>query len=264
MVADVPPKLARALSAHEQLALAVSGGVDSMTLAYAAHTVRRGGLRVFHAVSPAVPIEATARVRRHAQVASWDLHIIDAGEFSDPDYLRNPVNRCYFCKSNLYGRIAAATHGSIASGANTDDLGDYRPGLTAAAERRVLHPFVEAGIAKAEVRALARAFNLTDIAELPAQPCLASRIETGLRVTPEDLAFVAEMEQDLARLAGSQDLRCRLVADGVRIEIDLEAAERTGQLDRIRAAAATACGRAGRPLLAVGPYRRGSAFLHGT
>ena len=76
------------------------------------------------------------------------LDVVEAGEFADPDYLRNPVNRCYFCKANLYDRIAALAEGTIASGANLGDLGDFRPGLTAAAERSVIHPFVEAGIGK--------------------------------------------------------------------------------------------------------------------
>ena len=260
--ASVPPALVGALARHAELAIAVSGGVDSVTLAHAAHQVRAGEVRVFHAVSPAVPAEATARVQRHATAAGWDLHVIDAGEFADPDYLRNPVNRCYFCKSNLYARIAAKTAGPIASGANIDDLGDYRPGLLAATERAVVHPYIEARMDKPAVRALARALKLDDVAELPSQPCLASRIETGLRVTADDLAFVDEVERALAPIAGAADLRCRIVAGGVRVEIGETAAADAARLTEVRQAAATACAAAGRRLLGVGPYNRGSAFLH--
>lgn len=259
----LPSALTATLRAPDVLVLAVSGGVDSMTLAHAAHLVRRGDTVVCHAVSPAVPAEATERVRCHAVAAGWQLRILDAGEFADPDYLRNPVNRCYFCKSNLYARIAHEVPGTIASGANLDDLGDYRPGLAAAAERAVIHPFVEAGMDKAAVRALARALGLSDVAELPAQPCLASRIETGLRVTAEDLAFVAEVERRLAPLVGAEGLRCRITALGVRVEMDLERAQAARRLGIARQAAELLCEDAGRPLLPFAPYRRGSAFLHG-
>jgi uncharacterized protein len=260
--AAIPGALAKALEAPESLAIAVSGGVDSLTLAYAAHLVRRQPTYVCHAQSPAVPVEATARVRRHAKGTGWQLIVLDAGEFADPDYLRNPVNRCYFCKSNLYDRIAAEVDGTIASGANLDDLGDYRPGLKAAAERRVIHPLVEAGMDKQATRALARALGVDDVAELPAQPCLASRLETGLRVTPERLAFVAEVERRLGSIIGPGVLRCRLTAAGVRIELDLERVRREGTEPAILAAAAALCAEAGETLLPLAPYRRGSAFLH--
>ena len=82
------------------IAIAVSGGVDSMTLAHVAHGT--GKAQMFHAISPAVPPLATQRVKDHASQHNWSLHIVGAGEFEDPDYLKNPVNRCYFCKSNLY------------------------------------------------------------------------------------------------------------------------------------------------------------------
>jgi uncharacterized protein len=259
----IPEPLSGALNAHDSLAIAVSGGVDSVTLAHAAHLARgRKPTIVCHAVSPAVPPEATARVGRHAEAAGWNLILLDAGEFGDPDYLRNPVNRCYFCKSNLYDRIAANVDGVIASGANLDDLGDFRPGLTAAAERRVIHPLIEAGMNKAATRALARALGLDDVAELPAQPCLASRIETGIRVTPEDLAFVSQVETALAPLVGTEGLRCRITAGGVRVELDLDRARREGTASGAEALALQLCERAGRKLLPIMPYRRGSAFLH--
>src|SRR5580704_878767 len=141
-----------------------------MTLAHLVHRHYGARSRMVHAISPAVPAESTARVRDHAVGNGWALSLVDAGEFSDPSYRANPVDRCYFCKSSLYRRIAEQCEGVIFSGTNTDDLGDYRPGLKAAAERGVRHPFVEAGIAKADIRALARTLGLGDLAELAASP----------------------------------------------------------------------------------------------
>src|SRR5687768_10551061 len=94
-------RLQQALARHGQLAVAVSGGVDSMTLAAIA-CARNPATAVFHALSPAVPELATARVRAYALRFNWRLHEINAGEMDDPDYQRNPVNRCYYCKTNLY------------------------------------------------------------------------------------------------------------------------------------------------------------------
>lgn len=253
--------LTRILEEIGDVAVAVSGGVDSMTLAEAAH---RSAARaaMFHAVSPAVPPAATDRVRRHARMHGWDLHVVGAGEFEDPAYRANPVNRCYFCKSNLYARLRSATDAVICSGTNTDDLGDFRPGLTAAAEKGVRHPFVEAGIDKAGIRAMARASGLDDLAELPAQPCLSSRIETGLAIDPDDLAMIDRVERWLTERLGPGDIRCRVTRSGLRIELPppqiaaLAAPMRAGLEAEITAS--------GYRLAAIAPYRRGSAFLQET
>jgi len=250
------------------LAIAVSGGVDSMTLAHAAHRASSRaahsathpagvpGLLVVHALSPAVPEEATARVREHASRFGWRLTEVDAGEFADPQYRANPVNRCYFCKTNLYARIARVTAGPIASGANLDDLGDYRPGLIAAAEHRVRHPFVEAGMDKEAVRALARDFDLADVAELPAQPCLSSRVETGIAISARDLAFVARLESALApHVPAGTDLRCRVTHGGIVVEAP-------DPDEAMRRIAGELCAGERRRFLGFRPYRRGSAFLH--
>src|SRR5882757_897872 len=124
-------------------AIAVSGGVDSMTLAVIAHRTRDAATTMFHAVSPAVPPEATERVRRYARSEGWDLQVFDAGEFGDTNYLSNPVNRCFHCKTHLYGAIADRTSATLLSGTNIDDLGDFRPGLAAARTFDVRHPLVE-------------------------------------------------------------------------------------------------------------------------
>jgi uncharacterized protein len=213
-----------------------------------------------HATSPAVPAAAVSLIEAHANAEGWQLEIIDAGEFADPAYRANPVNRCYFCKSNLYDSIRAvlaASEGAMASGTNLDDLGDFRPGLKAAEERGIRHPFVEAGIGKTGVRALAHAHGL-GFAELPAQPCLASRVETGLSIEPTDMAFIDQLESELRGAAGmAGDLRVRLRRGGVAIETgcDPEA------WPDLTAIAADACARSRRDFLGVEPYRRGSAFL---
>jgi len=255
-------RLKAALARHRHLAIAVSGGVDSLTLAHVAGSIEGLDLLVVHATGPAVPRQATERVRRHAVDAGWRLRVTDAGEYSDPDYRRNPVDRCFFCKNNLYARVRGLTDAPIASGTNLDDLGDYRPGLIAADEHGVVHPFVEAGIDKANVRRFASHFGLDDIAELPAQPCLASRVETGIAIDAADLAFIARVEADVAAIIGPGDIRCRLTAAGVRLEVPPDLLRGPGdvgrQLDDLLAARCAADHRfyAGRR-----DYSRGSAFL---
>lgn len=201
--------------------VAVSGGVDSLTLAVLIH--RRAGQSravMVHAVSPAVPPKATERVRAWSEREGWRLLILDAGEFDDPDYRRNPLNRCFFCKHNLYAAIASRVEGRIASGTNVDDLGEYRPGLDAARDFAVRHPYVEAEMDKAGVRALARELGLGDVAELPAAPCLSSRIETLIPIDPETLRSIDSVEEAVRSHMRPATVRCRVRAAGIVIELD--------------------------------------------
>lgn len=247
------------LDRFETIAIAVSGGVDSLTLAAFAH--RKPGLSavMIHAVSPAVPLEATERVKSLAEAEGWKTTITGTGEFDDVRYRDNPANRCYFCKTNLYDRIKTLTPHTIASGANLDDLGDYRPGLLAAAERNVVHPFVEAAMSKAEVRALSRDLGLGGIAELPAQPCLASRVETGIAINPVDLAFVEKAERDLTAIAGrGATLRCRIMHGGVALELGDGLLAKQTALTAIMQAL---CREAGRTFVGARPYTRGAMFV---
>ena len=252
--------LVSVLRPHSALAVAVSGGVDSMVLAYLAHRFSSVPVEAMHAVSPAVPAAATERVQRHALRHGWKLRLIDAGEMADPDYLRNPVDRCFHCKKNLYGHMAAIAGAPMASGTNVDDLSDFRPGLEAARQHGVIHPYVEAGLRKADIYALAQAHGLDDLAALPAQPCLSSRIETGVAVDEASLRFIEQAELGLAALLpGPGALRCRITAAGVVLECEgvPEGAARQG----LEAWAATICAQAGRRFAGVRPYRRGAAFL---
>ncbi|MFO1315764.1 MAG: hypothetical protein U1F58_09175 [Burkholderiales bacterium] len=253
-------RLVAALDRHPRVAVAVSGGVDSMTLAHVAQRFARAQATMYHACGPAVPAAARARVEAHAARHGWTLALIDAGEYGDARYRANPVDRCYFCKTNLYARIRERTADPILSGTNRDDLADYRPGLRAAAEHGVAHPYVEAGLAKADVYALAAQLRLTDLERLPAQPCLASRVETGIGIDAADLAFVDRVEAALAGALGrDQVLRCRVTHAGIVIEL----ARDDGHAGAVaRDVGERACRAAGRTFAGVRRYARGSAFLH--
>ena len=271
MSASTPglPELHRRLDRIGKAAVAVSGGVDSMTLAVVAGRRLGAGARMCHAVSPAVPPEATRRVRAYAAREGWRLEVMDAGEFEDARYVANPANRCYFCKTNLYGAMAARARGTpLLSGTNVDDLGDFRPGLAAAGEHAVRHPYVEAGLRKDDVRALARSLRLDDLAELPAAPCLSSRVETGIAIDPGDLAAIHRVEVRMRDALSPRSVRCRVRREAIVIELDRAALDRIdpridpgageAMADEVRAAFG---GRlAGRPVR-FEPYRMGSAFL---
>jgi uncharacterized protein len=152
--------------------------------------------------------------------------VIRTEEFADPNYLRNNTDRCYFCKSELYGRLSSLLGelgvDTIASGANTDDAGDHRPGMKAAAENHVRHPLQECGLGKPEVRALAKAWGLPTW-DKPATPCLSSRIAYGEDVTPERVKMIDAAEAWLRR-KGLVLLRVRYhKGDLARIEVPIEA-----------------------------------------
>ena len=237
-----------------------------MTLAVVAHRVLGGSATMLHAVSAAVPADATERVERYARREGWRLERIDAGELHDARYVANPVNRCYFCKTNLYSTIAplADAGATIVSGTNTDDLGDFRPGLAAAAEHAVRHPYVECGIGKSTVRAIATRLGLDDLAELPAAPCLSSRVETGIAIDPAVLKAIDACERMVRNATGAATVRCRVRRAALVIELDdatlsaLDASARAvlaGELDERMAAAGVS------RTVRFEPYRMGSAFL---
>ncbi|BCX16567.1 MAG: TIGR00268 family protein [Geminicoccaceae bacterium] len=263
---DIEPaeQLRTILAGFDRLAVAVSGGVDSTTLGVLAHRLLGERALLVHAVSPAVPAAATARLRDLATREGAALRLLDAGEFADPRYRANPVDRCYFCKANLYAAIRRIWEGPIASGTNRDDLGDFRPGLSAAAESGIRHPYVEAGLDKVAVRRLARALGLAEIADLPASPCLASRIETGIAVSPERVALVAAVERLLEERFGPGDQRCRIRADRIDLELEAPRLAALGDADRAALLAeASAVVRAHGVVLPLrlAAYVRGSAFL---
>ena len=261
------PRLRAVLATFEAVAVAVSGGVDSLTLAAVAGSVLQERATMWHATSPAVPQAATRRTVRLASEHGWTLNLFDAGEFKDSRYLRNPVNRCFFCKTNLYGAIAARTDAQILSGTNLDDLGDYRPGLSAAKDHGVRHPFVEAGIDKTSVREIAAHLGLGEVSELPSAPCLSSRMETGLAIEATALAFIDDAETVVRHRLGARTVRCRVRASGVVIELDDAALDslHTGTEQTLRVELAVLIAQQGLPApLSFEAYRTGSAFLRET
>ena len=201
--------------------VAFSGGVDSsLVAALAARALGDRALAVT-AVSPALAtgeLDAAVGVARAIGIRH---ETIVTAELEREGYRANGRDRCYHCKSELYSQLVAlASHRGyevVLSGANADDVGDWRPGLRAAEEHRVLHPLLEGGVGKDEVRALARALGVPS-AEKPASPCLASRLPYGTPVEPEILRQVDRAEQALKAL-GFRVLRVRHHGDLGRVEL---------------------------------------------
>jgi len=246
----------------EHFSIAVSGGIDSMLLAYIANRFSKAKVKTVHAFSPAVPEAAFERVKQHAQRYNWNLHIINAREFDDPNYINNPVNRCYFCKSNLYSRISEHSEGVVFSGTNLDDLDDYRPGLEAAKEQKVKHPYVEVGIDKASIYAIAKHYGLTQLHALPAQPCLASRVETGIKIDANDLGFINKIEEKTRKiLPNLKNVRCRITHQGTFLEIDKLPDNKLFQ--HLSNDLSGLCEQEGRIFSGIRTYQKGSAFING-
>ena len=243
-----------------RVAVAVSGGIDSLTLSTIAARTLGDRALMFHSMTASVPREATARTQALAQELGWRLTIVDAKEFTRDEYIANPVNRCFYCKESLYAEIARHTDAQVVSGANTDDLSEYRPGLDAARAAGARHPFVEAAIDKATIRAIAREIGLGDLAEIPASPCLSSRVETGIRVEAPMLRRIESAEAAVRPFVpANAAVRCRVRAGGIVIEIDEEVLESLDPARRALIAARVAKTFGKEPTL--GPYRVGSAFL---
>lgn len=201
--------------------IALSGGVDSCVVAYAAFSSGQSCLAVT-SDSPSVPRDDIAAACLLAIQIGFEHQLLSTQETQDADYIRNDRQRCYHCKTHLYTTIESAfPNGTIVNGTNYDDLGDYRPGLNAAQENRVRSPLVELKIGKRDVRRLAKHWGLPTH-DKPASPCLASRIAYGVPVTHERLAMIERAENELRKL-GLQELRVRLHPDQLaRIEVPVD------------------------------------------
>ena len=217
-------RLLAVLAAMPGVAVAFSGGIDSTVVAKAAALALGSKAVAVTADSASVPRSELATAREIAALIGIRHIVVNTDEFENPDYLKNDGDRCYHCKSELYSRIEVLLPDLgltiIASGANLDDRGDYRPGLTAAAEHSVRHPLQEAGFTKADVRALALHWELPTW-DKPAAPCLSSRLAPGLAVTPERTKRVEDAEAFLRNL-GLRECRVRYhEGDLARIEVPL-------------------------------------------
>ncbi len=261
--------LADWLRAQQAVVIGFSGGVDSTYLAAVAReALGRDAVIAVLGVSASVPMAQIDAARELA--TRLDLALVETAtdELAVPEYAANPSNRCYFCKRELWSRVAPIARGypgaTVCDGTNADDLTDHRPGALAAAQRAVASPLALAGLTKAEIRALSRERGLPTWSQ-PAAPCLASRLVYGLPVTADRLGAVELAEAGLRALGIEGDLRVR--HHGALARVELTSVELTRWLapDRLVSLAAVVR-RAGfeRVTLDLAGFRSGSLnVLHG-
>ena len=219
-------RLVETIRGYQSCAVAFSGGIDSTVVAQAAQLALGENAIAITADSASVPRAEIAEAKVIALKIGIAHRLVATQEFANPDYVRNDGDRCYFCKDELYHKIESLLPELqcevMCSGANLDDLGDYRPGLTAAKEHQVRHPLQEAGFTKADVRALARHWGLPTWNK-PASPCLSSRLAPGVQATPERTARIEAAEAYLKQF-GLRELRVRL-HEGELARIEVPASE---------------------------------------
>jgi len=216
-------KLRAIFGAFDRVLIAFSGGVDSSLVAKVAVNVlgAEQALAVI-AVSPSLARDEEHEAPALLNEIGLPYLIVETEEVDDPQYAANPINRCYFCKTHVYGalRQVAKERGFdiIVDGFNADDSGEYRPGRKAGRELGVRSPLAEVGLRKSEIRELARHLGLSNWAK-PAMACLSSRVEYGITITPRVLSQIDQAEAALRRL-GFADLRVRHHDQLARIEVD--------------------------------------------
>lgn len=225
------------LAKFEQPCVAFSGGVDSSVVAAAAMRARGDKAIAITADSPSVPRRQLTIAKQVAAEIGIQHQIIATDELELADYRRNDGQRCFHCKQTLYRALASVVaHGgqrTIVSGTNADDLGDYRPGIRAGQLAGVVTPLADLGLTKARVRAVAKSWGLS-VQDLPASPCLSSRVAYGVEVTPARLHRI-EVAEDWLLEHGLADVRVRLhVDDLARLEIDVSQWHRLQSPDFVR------------------------------
>jgi uncharacterized protein len=213
-------RLIKTITARGSAAVAFSGGVDSSFLCHAAAEALKEKALAITIVSPMLPKSEIHYAREIADKIGIE-HILLEESTIDDEVAANPKDRCYYCKKIEFGRIIAEAEkrgiAAVLDGSNMDDLGDYRPGLQALAELKVISPLREAGLAKAEIRELSRRFGLPSW-DKPAFACLASRIPYGEPLSTEKLRRV-EAAEEFLRTLGFRQFRVRSHGDLARIEV---------------------------------------------
>jgi pyridinium-3,5-biscarboxylic acid mononucleotide sulfurtransferase len=208
----------------EQALIAYSGGVDSTLVAKIAYDVLGDRALAVTAISPSLLPEELEDAKIQAATIGISHQIVQTNEMDNPNYTSNPVNRCYFCKSELHDTLKPLArklgYPYVVDGVNADDLHDYRPGIQAAKERGARSPLAEVGVTKMEVRQLSQQLSLPWW-DKPAQPCLSSRFPYGEEITVAKLQRVGRAEIYLRKL-GLQNLRVRSEGDTARIELPPE------------------------------------------
>ncbi|WP_138503971.1 ATP-dependent sacrificial sulfur transferase LarE [Nostoc sp. PA-18-2419] len=205
----------------EQALIAYSGGVDSTLVAKIAYDVLGDRALAVTAVSPSLLPEELEDAKIQAATIGIAHQIVQTHEMENPNYTSNPVNRCYFCKSELHDTLKPLAlqlgYPYVVDGVNADDLHDYRPGIQAAKQRGARSPLAEVGVTKVEVRQLSQQLSLPWW-DKPAQPCLSSRFPYGEEITVAKLQRVGRAEIFLRKL-GWENLRVRSESDTARIEL---------------------------------------------
>ena len=216
----------------ESAVVAFSGGVDSSVVCAVAREVLGDKAVAVTATSPTYPREELELARKTAKQIGIKQVVINTNELDDPNFVGNPPDRCYYCKSELFGKLDGFRRElgfkCILDGTNCDDMLDHRPGIRAAAELGVINPLAVAGMSKTDVRRTAVAYGLPN-ADKPANPCLASRIPHGHEITPEKLERIAKAEEFLRSL-GFRVLRARDHKDSVRVEVGRDELPRAFEL----------------------------------
>jgi uncharacterized protein len=243
--------------------VAFSGGVDSAYLAVRAFDRLGGRALAVTADSSSLAGEQRELAARVATEFGLAHRVVHTGELDNPDYARNDTNRCYHCKTELFRHLvplaAAEGFAHVAYGLVLDDLGDVRPGRRAAEEAGVRSPLVEAGLAKDDVRILSRRRGLPTW-DLPASPCLSSRLPYGTAVTPARLRQVEAAERAV-RALGFREFRVRHFGETARVEIAGPELPRLETEPALRPALQDAVRTAGYREAVIEPYRRGSLNL---